>query len=101
MPPRAHYTLRAKKDVGNARDEEDAVAKLRGELVDHYDATFTIALRRRNPSTLKWEDVQVLDLVHEDPATLTAEARELLKQERPTRIDELVEDLIAMAESEA
>lgn len=101
MPPRSHYTLRAKKDVENARDEEDAVAKLRAELAEHYEQTFTIALRRRNPSTLKWEDVQVLDLVHEDPATLTAEARELAKQERSTRIDELVEDLIAMAETEA
>ncbi len=101
MPARSHYTLRSKKDVENARDEEDAAAKLRAELVDHYAETFTIALQRRNPSSLKWEDVQVLDLVHEDTSQLTPEAREIAKQEQPTRIEELAEDLIAMAETEA
>lgn len=101
MPARKHYTLRARKDVENARDEEDAAAKIRGELGDHYDATFTIALQRRNPTSGKWEDSQVLDILHDDGTDLTPEAKALEATEKTQRIEELAEDLVAMAETEA
>lgn len=96
MSTRLHYTVRAKSDNEIAQDEDDARGKLRRELEAHYDETWSIVVQRRNPSTSRWDDVSTIDVLHSE-----SEPVELGDVPKAQRIDELAEDLVAMAEGEA
>jgi hypothetical protein len=97
----SHYTVKTVDRKQAADGDENKREKLRDELDRHLESTWTIELQRRNPSSQTWETTHEYELNREETGELTAEVRELEKSQRPQRLDELVDDLLAKAEEDA